>query len=171
MTGTVKSKTKRLTAQQRREKKYRGEFFPELDVSDVWDRSLRKGFTTIPRSMPLIGKCMDYLAGKGTPVYETYLALWFRVHDYSFVEIQDPLMFAEESGFSGAKAVSSWRKRMKILEDLGFIETKEGTHTYSYVLIYNPHQVIKRYEKSIPERLRNLLYRRCIEIGAEDYTE
>lgn len=100
-----------------------GSSFPDPDPSDVWNRTERKGFTTIPRNMPLIGKCMDHLAGNGTPIYETHLTMWFRVHDFSIIKIIDHMILAEESGFRGSKAVSTWRKRIKILEELGFIKS------------------------------------------------
>lgn len=170
MTGNKKQLASRLTKAQRKDKQLRSKLFPELDLELLWNRKEHDGFSTIPRSMPLICRCLDYLADKGKPLSSTYLALWFRLFDSSFLEIRDSNHLAIESGFTGQRSASAWRQRMKKLEDLGFIECKNGTHDYSYVLVFNPHVVVKRYENELPENLKNLLYQRCLDVGAVDFT-
>lgn len=50
----------------------------------LWDRKAHKGFTTIPKTMPMILKIMDEMT-KGAPVSSTYLTLWCNTWDNSFV--------------------------------------------------------------------------------------
>ncbi len=63
---------KRRTALQRSKDKrlsMRASIFPDLDQSRVWDIkdiAKTKGYSSIPRTMPLIGAIADLLAGKGT---------------------------------------------------------------------------------------------------------
>ena len=84
-----------------------------------WDKEEVKGFATIPRTLPYIFKIMDDLS-RHKPVSSTYFALWCRLWDSSgLIKIKNPTTLAVESGFSGQRAVSTWRIRMKILEQKG----------------------------------------------------
>src|SRR5690554_2498682 len=83
----------------------RGQLWPDLDESLLWDRTRAKGFTTIPRTMPFILDIMDDLAGKGTPVSKAYLGLWCRIFDEGMLELKDYHDLASESGFTGQRAV------------------------------------------------------------------
>ena len=101
--------------------------------------------------MPLIGQMLDYLSGKGFPLLTTYLTLWSWVFDEAIVEIRNPREMAYESGFSGPRAETTWRSRMKRLEDLGFIKSKPGlAGEYQYVLLVNPLQRIKEIYEGKP---------------------
>ena len=52
---------------------------------------------------------------------------------------------AFHSGFSGQRAVRTWKERIKALDGLGFIRTAAGTAgPYSHAVILNPHFVIRR---------------------------
>lgn len=165
---------------QSRERKMRNEFWPDIKESDLWNRGRCKGFTTIPRTLPMLTAIMDDMAGKGSPVSSTYLTLWGRVHDESVVKIRDENTAAMESGFSGGRRATVWRKRMRILRDLGFILTEEaGSGEFSTVLLLNPHKVIKGYwarrdEKGaarIPEEKYRALMDRADEVGANDFID
>lgn len=53
-------------------------------------------------------------------------------------------MYAAEAGFSGERAVDTWRRRMKRLRELGFIRTKKGVSgDFHYILLMNPNVVIE----------------------------
>ena len=47
----------------------------ELEKLNLWDKTLHKGFASVPRTLPQLARIMDRFAGKGTPVSGTYLAL------------------------------------------------------------------------------------------------
>ena len=154
---------------QSRNLELRNQFWPDINSETLWVRTQKKGFTTIPRPMPLILQIMDNLAHKGKPVSQTYLNLWCRVFDESIIEIRNEQEMAFEAGFTGQRAVTTWHSRMKSLVDMGFINVKTGSAgKYQYVLILNPYLVIKKFEKvkKIPEQLSTALFSRAQEIGA-----
>lgn len=147
-------------------------YWPDVTDEALWLRKKSTGFTTIPRTMSLIGRIMDQMAGKGFPLFGTYLALWCRVYDEGFVEIRNDRELAFESGFSGTRGEVTWRTRMRMLRELGFIDVRKGLASdLQYVLIFNPIKVIA----SIYERQHlnhdiayQALQNRLIEIGAND---
>lgn len=148
----------------------RNNFWPDLDDDMLWLRKKRAGFTTIPRTMSLIGRAMDQLSGKGFPVFSTYLALWCRVYDEAFVEIRNERELTFESGFSGPRGEVTWRTRMRRLQDLGFIDIRPGLASdLQFVLIWNPIKVIaKAYEGRTDDIAYSALKVRLVEVGAND---
>jgi hypothetical protein len=152
--------------------KLRATLWPDVEESCLWLRKKRDGFTTIPRTMPIISEIMDSLS-KNKPVSSTYLELWCRAYDECFVTMNRPLEQAFHAGFSSQRAVNTWKERIRILAELGFIDVKPGpSGEMSYALIYNPYQVIKRlYEMKnsrISQQMYNALVARAIEIKAND---
>jgi len=76
---------------------------------------------------------------------------------------------AFEAGFTGARAVDTWRKRMRHLKRLGFIDFKSaGDHDFEWVLVYNPHHVVRRLGPKVQERYRAAWRERAMEISAKD---
>lgn len=116
--------------------------WPDIDSKEIWDRRRHAGFTTIPKTLPIIFCIMDSLS-KGKPLSSTYLALWCRTWDDSFITINDPQKLAVEAGFSGNRAITTLKSRLKLLEELGFIESKTIEGQFSHILILNPHIVIE----------------------------
>lgn len=163
------AKQSKKTASDRR-KAMRERLWPDVSDDQLWLRKQRTGFTTIPRTMPIIGQILDQLSGKGFPLMSTYLTLWCWVFDEGMVEIRNPREMAYESGFSGPRAEATWRSRMRRLEDLGFIQTKAGlAGDFQYVLLLNPLQQIKDlYEGKTSDVLFNALQGRSTQIGADD---
>lgn len=109
----------------------------------------------------------------GQPVSTTYLELWGRAFDECFVTLSKPREMAFHAGFSGQRGERTWRGRMKILANLGFIDLKEGpSGPMSYALILNPYLVIRRHKHQhhpgVREDKYNALVERAIEIGAAD---
>lgn len=159
---------KRKSKAQEKAIKLRTEFWPELKAEDVWDRTKQKGFTTVPRTMPLLMAIIDSLS-KNQPAGQAYFVLWCHVFDESFLIIENPDVFASETGFSGERRLSTWRQRMKTLQDLGFIDARKGASgDYHYILIKNPHVVIHKIKDQIPESLFRQLLDRALDIGAGD---
>src|SRR6516165_9303318 len=76
----------------------RTRLWPTFTDGHVWHRKAHDGYTTIPRTMPLIISIMDDLAN-GQPVGMTYLELWGRAFDESFVTLSKPREMAFHSGF------------------------------------------------------------------------
>jgi hypothetical protein len=142
---------------------------------DLWDRRAHTGFTTIPKTMPLLLKIMDEMT-KGHPVSSAYLALWCSTWDNSFVSLSKQNELAHAAGFSGQRGIRTWVSRMKLLQDLGFIDIKPGpAGLMGFALIWNPHVVIREhYQKKTPgltEASYNALLERASDIGAKDMLE
>jgi hypothetical protein len=148
----------------------RDQLWPNANQFNLWDRKIRNGYTTLPRTMPLILQIMDDLSN-GKPVSSTYLSLWCRVFDEGMVTITNPTEIAFEVGFTGQRAVNTWVSRMKILMDLGFIDAKEGSSgPYNYVLIWNPYHIIKKHFEAgaVQPKYYTALVQRALDIGAND---
>lgn len=154
-----------------RRKAMRERLWPGISDDQLWLRKQRTGFTTIPRTMPLIGQMLDQLSGKGFPLASTYLTLWCWVFDEAIVEIRNPREMAYESGFSGPRAEATWKGRMSRLEHWGFIQTKRGlAGDYQYVLLINPLQRIKDIYADLPaDALYSALLGRSAQVGADDF--
>ncbi len=167
----VKQMAVKKAKAQEKALKIRQELWPNLNQSDLWNRVVQKGFTTVPRTMSVIMRIMDSLS-KGMPLSSTYFVLWCHVYDDSMVIIDNPLVYAAEAGFSGERALTTWRSRMDILQEFGFIECKEGsTGKHHYVLIKNPHKVIKKIKDKIQSKLFTQLFDRTLDVGAIDFHE
>jgi len=133
---------------QERNLELRKQFWPEIKEEMLWYRKRDKGFTTIPRTMTYIMKIMDELSN-GKPVSSTYFTLWCHGSDESFIKNDNAKELAFESGFRGERAETTWKSRMNILQELGFIDAKSGSSgAYNYVLIFNPYRIIKKHFES-----------------------
>ncbi|AEF05812.1 hypothetical protein [Alteromonas naphthalenivorans] len=167
----IKQKAARSTKVKKQKMALRDQVWGKVDESRLWDRTKNNGFTTLPRTFPLLAQIMDDLADKGKPVFNTYLALWCRVFDESFIEIKSSIQLATESGFASQRAVTTWNGRMSKLAELGFIEVESGPlGEFQYVLIYNPYILIKEYyDKGEVQKGKYLaLFTRSQEVGAKD---
>ena len=151
----------------------RNSLWPALDGNRLWEREKSDGWLSIPRATPLLMQIMDNLS-KGKPVSSTYLDLWCRTYDDSFVIANKHREMAFFSGFTGERAERPWASRMRILADLGFIDIAEGPNgPISYVLLFNPYKVVLKHYRdgSINAAAFNALKQRMIEIGAQDLDE
>ncbi|PWU70682.1 hypothetical protein DK867_23455 [Ochrobactrum sp. POC9] len=170
MNVAKKNTTKKIEEKQAEVQK---QVFGDIDKAQIWHRKTAKGFTTIPRTMPLLGSMMDALSGKGKPVSTTYLELWCRSNDDGFITLSKQAEIAFSSGFSGLRGVSTWKERVRKLEELGFLLTKPGVSgSLHYVQLWNPYIVIKQHKVNktpgFPEDRYNALFERVLEIGAKD---
>jgi hypothetical protein len=167
--ATVIRKPRKKIAQRQLE--LRGRLWPTLNDDFIWQRKKHDGFTTIPRTMPLIMSIMDDLS-EGQPVSTTYLELWCRAFDECFVTLSKAREMAFHAGFTGQRGERTWRSRMKILAEVGFIDIKEGpSGPMSYALIFNPYLVIRRLhdqKQKVREDKFNALMERAGEISASD---
>lgn len=138
----------------------------------LWDRNANKGFATIPKTMPLVLQNMDDLSN-GKPLSATYLGLWCETWDNGMVAATKHQEMAHAAGFTGQRAIYTWRGRMHLLHALRFIDIKAGrSGDISHVIIWNPHRIIRwHHEQKTPglvEANFNALLERALEIGAKD---
>lgn len=154
-----------------RELTLRQEIWPEVHADHLWTQD-SGGYKPVPRTMPLVLAMMDDLS-KGKPISSTFFELWCRSYEESIITLSNPREHAFYAGFSGERAESTWRGRMKILAELGFIRTAAGpSGDLSYVLLVNPHQVLKRLRDARTPGLMSDKYTamlaRAGEVGAKD---
>lgn len=162
------AKTRTILARQL---EARAKIWPDVTNLMLWDRNERDGFSTVPRAMPLIMSIMDGLSEKGFPVGQTYLELWCRLYDELFLTLNRPEEMAFYAGFTGQRAVRTWKDRVKRLAELGFIDLKSGPlGDMSYAIFFNPYHVIKRayLRGEVQEDKYRALVIRANEIGAFD---
>ena len=149
----------------------RTELWPDIPTEKNWNRIGSNGFTTIPRTLALVGMIADTLAEKNKRVSSTYWGLWSRVWDTGVVIIENEYELATEAGFTGERRVYTWRDRIKQLVKLGFVEVQEGPKgPYQYVLVFNPYHVLydHRQEGQIQNQLWVTFVERTEEISARD---
>ena len=139
----------------------RNKMWPDSE-SLVWQRKEHKGFTTIPKELPLIMNMADHLAGGKMDLSRVYLSLWCNVWDDGFIQVDSIEKMAYEAGYISKKKTTEWRKRIDKLVELGFIAVKpRGTNLYGYILIFDPIRIAKILmiksidDGSIPEGLIN----------------
>lgn len=150
----------------------RQRLWPDVSDDDLWDRKTSRGWLSVPRTMPIILRTMDMLAPKGKPVSATYLDLWCRTYDDSFVTVSKPREMAYFAGFTGERAHHTWVSRVRQLQELGFIRYKGGASgPVNYVLLLNPYRVIQKHVQAdnLREEAANALQERMIEVGALDW--
>jgi hypothetical protein len=176
MATQKQSRSRRLNMTERAKQQMEIQF-PDYANELLWQRKVNDGYSTIPRTLPLAMQSID-AQSKGQPAGHTLLCLWIRAPDFPFLTIDAPAIFAAETGFEGERAVDTWRRRMRSLRDLGFIEAKKGpTGDFHYVLLLNPNVGIKKMHRA--GKLQTALYGRfrdrLIDIGAQndisDYDE
>jgi hypothetical protein len=113
---------------------------------------------------------IDDLKGKGRDISRVYFDLWCRQMDDSFVEVTDEESFAYSSGYSTpGRNVRSWRERIEMLRDLGFISVRpNGSRKYGYILLHHPHRVVckLRAQRKVNEAWWGAFTKRASEIGA-----
>jgi hypothetical protein len=141
--------------------------FPAFPKERIWHRKQNDGFTTLPRTLPIVLQVIDEQS-KGQPAGHTLFCLWSRSPDHSLLAIDSLATFAAEAGFKGKRAIDTWRRRMKLLRSLGFILTKEGASgEFHYVLLLNPNVAVEvlRQQGKVQDLLYGRFRDRLIEVG------
>jgi hypothetical protein len=152
----------------RRREALRDALWPDA-ATQVWSRHEGKGFTTIPRVLPLIMRLATELSQKGDPS-RVYMDLWARAFDEGLITVHDEEDMAYSAGYSGPRAVRTWREHLQTLEQVGFIRTKEqGNREIAHILLLDPLKVaVKLNAKGkVPSAWWTALVTRCSEIGAQ----
>jgi hypothetical protein len=167
MANGVQAKKKRMNMAERAQQQM-DIHFPDVPSAWVWRRRTNDGYTTLPRTLPLAMQAID-AQSKGQPGGHTLFCLWARSPDHPLITIEHPATFASEAGFDGERAVDTWRRRMKKLRDLYFIQTKKGpSGEFHYVLLLNPNSAMERMRTVglMQDGLYARFLDRVIEVGA-----
>ena len=142
MASAQQATTKRLKMSERAEQQLQLHF-PNWAPEWLWRRKSNDGYTTLPRTLPIVMQAVDDQS-KGQPAGHTLFCLWARSPDHPFVTIENPATFAAEAGFDGVRAVDTWRRRMRRLRELNLIVNKKGpSGDFHYVLLMNPNVALE----------------------------
>lgn len=167
MSTTKQAKAKRLNQSQRAEA-LKEVHFPWTVAPFVWSRKDHDGYTTVPRTLPIAMQAVDALC-KGMPPGHVLFSLWARTPDHPLLTIESQAVFAAEAGFTGERAVDTWRKRMRHLRTHHFIDTKAGpSGDLHYVLLINPNLAVEslRRRGKVNDEIYGRFVDRMHEIGA-----
>lgn len=167
MANLKQSGARRLKMAERAEEQ-RKVHFPTVPAEWLWHRKSNDGFCTIPRTLPIAMQAVDDQS-KGQPAGHVLFCLWARSPDHPVVTIENPATFAAEAGFTGVRAVDTWRRRMKRLEELGFIARKAGaTVDFHHVLLLNPNASVEwmRTRGWVQDDLYGRFLDRVADVGA-----
>ena len=140
MANSKQSQNRRLKMAERAQQQLALHFPNVLDAL-VWRRKTNDGFTTVPRTLPIAMQAID-ATSKGAPAGHSLFCLWARAPDNPLVAVENPATFAAETGFTGERSVDTWRKRMRTLRDLGFIQTKPGASGEFHYILRQPLGVV-----------------------------
>ena len=106
----------------------------------LWLQGSEKGFSRIPRTLSLLAVLMKRpeLSGNRDPS-SVYVELHTRHLGEGVVELTHEADHAFASGYTGNRAIRTWRDRMRLLEQLGFIRimSKPG-RKLGYALLVHP---------------------------------
>lgn len=167
MANAKQAKARRMKMAERAAQ-FKALHFPGIPDEWVWHRSTNDGFTTLPRTLPIAMQAIDDQS-KGQPAGHTLFCLWCRAPDHPLITIENPATIAGEAGFSGPRAVDTWRRRMKVLQYHQFLTTKPGTSgDFHYVLLLNPNAAVEwmRGQGLVQDGLYGRFRDRIAEIGA-----
>ena len=167
MANSKQAHARRLKMADRAEQQL-GLHFPEIPSTLLWRRKSNDGFTTVPRPLPIAMQVID-ARSKGAPAGHALFCLWARAPDNPLVIVENPATFAAEAGFTGERAVDTWRKRMKTLREHGFIATKRGpSGDFHFILLLNPNIAVEmmRARGFVQDGLYGRFLDRVADIGA-----
>ncbi|MBO9828782.1 hypothetical protein J7373_11035 [Xanthomonas sp. A2111] len=167
MANSKQSSVRRLKMSERAEE-LRKVHFPGVPIEWLWHRKQNDGFSTVPRTLPIVMQAIDDQS-KGQPAGHVLFCLWARAPDHPVIQIENPGTFAAEAGFTGPRAVDTWRRRMKRLHELGFIMTKPGpSGDYHHVLLLNPNAAVEwmRMKAWVQDGLYGRFLGRLADVGA-----
>lgn len=167
MANSKQSQSRRLKMSERAQQQL-ALHFPDVPETLLWRRKSNDGFTTVPRTLPIAMQAINDTS-KGAPAGHSLFCLWARAPDNPLVTVENPATFAAEAGFTGERAVDTWRKRMRRLRELGFVRTKKGpSGEFHFVLLLNPNVAVEimRAEGLVQVDLYGRFVERVADVGA-----
>lgn len=112
---------------------------------DAWPGCKESLCFRAPSILPIVLRILDSKGLRGDrDVSRTYLDLMAREQGGGVVELDQERDHAYLAGFeANERGVKSWRERIRILADLGFIRVApRGSSPYGYVLLLDPERSI-----------------------------
>ena len=161
-----------MTAADKRRRRLREEQFGADSWNEVWQGpDEKKGYACVPRVLPvLLQLAHDKAVTLATDCRSTYLELLTRNWGQGFIEIRDEQEHALRAGYTSPRSLRTWRERMRLLKNAGFIEMREKAfRPIGYVLLRHPHKVIGdlRAAHKVDGQLWLLYCEICEDFGVE----
>lgn len=162
---------KKSGATEKREKLRRTHF----DGVEAWTGEGDRGWFRASRTLPLLCVLIDSKSVSGDAHPSTvYVELLSRHVDGGVIEMTDEAVHAYCAGYVGTRGVRTWQERMRILEDSGFIITKQiGNKRYGLVLIVHPTVAVQRLRETgkVDDVWWNTYRSRQVEIKEDTYED
>lgn len=143
-------------------------FFPGWR-KELWHPSEELGFACVPRTLALL-TVLTKLLTKDEDPSRVYLDLWCRNFGDCLIDVRDEKEFAYACGLTASRGVRSWRERVKLLKEYGFIRTeKRWDQDFYWIFLRHPDTVVQELDErgKIPDPWKQEYERRMAEIGAK----
>lgn len=146
--GSRKPKRRRTSIDEAA-KAYRAIHFPTVKDEHVWS-TVDGGWASIPRALGMVATVVIKEAHKSklkspSAAGVTYMTLWLRSQASGMARIESESDAALESGYGGERGVTTFRRHLRSLKDLGFIDYfEESRGRVKWVLLNNPYRVVRQ---------------------------
>lgn len=155
-----------------RRRAVRDEIWPDAKqvIFDVEDRAT-KGYFRAPRCVPMVASLINELGRENAG--PLYIELWAQNRGQSLVEPEPRLTMYRAGYTTRSRLERTWRERMKILVERGFVKTSEkGLDEHGYVLLLDPHLAVLRLSQtglpdSIDRAWMGIFRQLCEQSGVE----
>ena len=153
--ASSKASAEKLTARKRSKAdeaalEIRKLHFPTVADDKLWLlNGERGGFAQVPRTLSLfseviIKQAVKKKTGVSSAAGATYNVLWLHTKGQGIAKIDNEEDAALEAGYGGERAQSTFRKHMRTLKELGFVDyIEEARGRVKWVLMLNPYLVLK----------------------------
>lgn len=115
----------------------------------VWS-SKDGGWAGVPRPVGMICEVVIKEAHKkmfksSSAAGTTYMTVWLHSQASGVARIESEEDAAFESGYGGERGVTTFRRHLRTLKEMGFIDfVEESRGRVKWILIFNPYQVVKK---------------------------
>lgn len=159
-------------------KDIRALYWASVTDDQVWS-SAAGGWTSIPRALGLICEVAIREAHKkmfkaSSAAGTTYMTIWMHSQASGVARIESEEDAAFESGYGGERGITTFRRHLRTLKQMGFIDfIEEGRGRVKWVLIYNPYQVVKKLHEDghLDKHVFRAVSERAIGIGVSHELE
>jgi hypothetical protein len=123
--------------------------WPSVSDDQVW-ASEAGGFAIVPRTAGMVAEVVIREAHKkmfstSSAAGTTYLTVWLHSQASGVARIDSEEDAAFESGYGGERGVTTFRRHLRTLKTMGFIDfIEESRGRVKWILIFNPYQVVKK---------------------------
>lgn len=154
-TAAVAAKSSKHTARKRAgaaetAREVRKLYWPTVHDDKLWLlNGERGGFAQVPRTLSLfsevvIKRAVKKKTGVSSSAGTTYTVLWLRTQGQGLAKIDSETDAALEAGYGGERGITTFRKHMRVLKDLRFVDfVEESRGRVKWVLMLNPYVVLK----------------------------